>query len=120
MRLRNLTPHVLHIHVPDAPVFELSPDDSGPARVEVLESPGPELPIDGQPGIPTRIPRYGAPTNLPEPTSGVVLVVSQMVAAVVPERSDIAWPGEAIRDAGGRVIGCRGLSIHPFPHAGGR
>lgn len=53
----------------------------------------------------------GEPIGLPEPQDGVVLVVSALVAEhpSLSHRTDLAYPGEAVRDDEGRIVGCRGL-----------
>lgn len=55
---------------------------------------------------------FGAVEGLPEPEAGVVFVVSALVRAAVPGRSDVASPGDLVRDASGVVIGCRNLVIN--------
>jgi hypothetical protein len=55
----------------------------------------------------------GNPQGLPEPEDGVVLVVSALVAEAAPEREDLAYPGEAIRDSDGKIVGAKGLCAGP-------
>ena len=52
---------------------------------------------------------YGAVDNLPDPKSGVVYIVSQLVAAACPERHDLVVPAHIVRGAAGQVIGCLGF-----------
>lgn len=61
-------------------------------------------------GIPDEVTSYGEVVDLPEKQDGTILVVSAMVAARLPDRSDIRIPGRQVRDDQGRIIGCRSLS----------
>ena len=53
---------------------------------------------------------FGDVTDLPEQEDGVYLIVSRLVATACPNRSDLLIPGPLIRDAEGKVVGCKGLS----------
>lgn len=57
----------------------------------------------------------GDPTGLPEPQDGVIVIVSALVAEhpSLATRNDLAYPGEAIRDTDGKIVGCRGLCAGP-------
>jgi hypothetical protein len=48
--------------------------------------------------------------GLPAPKEGTVYVVSFLTARAVPDREDVYFPGEALRDDGGNIIGCVGLA----------
>jgi len=50
---------------------------------------------------------YGEVVGLPTRKAGVVLIVSAMVRQACPDRADLVSPGELVRDAVGRVTGCR-------------
>jgi hypothetical protein len=65
--------------------------------------------------IPVVRTRLGCPEGLPDPEDGVILIVSALIAEhhSVEHREDLAYPGEAIRDESGRVVGCRGLCAGP-------
>ena len=59
---------------------------------------------------------FGEVVNLPEPSKGTIYIVSKMVAEAVAEntnRSDVYIVSETIRDASGRIVGCKGLSRLP-------
>jgi hypothetical protein len=52
--------------------------------------------------------------GLPDRRSGVLLIVSRMVAAAAPDRDDLVFPHDSVRDDRGTVIKCRRLgSVHP-------
>jgi len=57
----------------------------------------------------------GEPTGLPERQEGVILIVSALVAEhpSLAHRTDLASPGEAIRDADGKIVGAKGLCAGP-------
>ena len=61
-------------------------------------------------GIPDEVTSYGEVVGLPEKKDGAILVVSAMVAARLPDRSDIRIPGRQVRDDKGRIVGCKSLS----------
>lgn len=51
--------------------------------------------------------------DLTDPQPGVYLIVSMVVMQVATERArwtgDLLVPGEQVRDAAGRIVGCRSL-----------
>lgn len=57
----------------------------------------------------------GLDPPLPGPQPGVLYVTSRVVAEHCPERRDLAWPHELIRDESGRPIGARGLAMRKAP-----
>lgn len=63
-------------------------------------------------GVPLTKTQYGAVEGLPDPVDGVLYVVSAMVRAAVPDRHDVASPGNQVRDANGAIIGCRSLDVN--------
>ncbi len=132
MKFLNLTPHALTILSGDVTTHIPC---SGPApRLGVDREPLGELMdtsdghFDGgthfydEDGMPWPCPVFpivrstmGEPTGLPEPQEGVILIVSALVAEhpSVSHRPDLAYPGEAIRDDSGKIIGAKGLCAGP-------
>jgi len=55
---------------------------------------------------------YGEIYDLPPQEEGVLLIVSSMVRTVLPERTDLASPGDLIRNERGNIIGCKNLIIN--------
>ncbi len=102
MNFLNLTPHVLNVHCGEGNVRVIAPSGAV-ARVSVTDTPR-----DAVGGIPTVASAVGDVTGLPAPVTGVVLIVSGMVAAHAP-REDVVSPGALVRDADGRPCGCLGL-----------
>ena len=54
----------------------------------------------------------GAVTGLPDPQSDTMYIVSALVRLAVPDRTDVASPGELVRNADGQPIGCHGLVVN--------
>lgn len=106
MKLVNLTPHAATIHGGDASVT--IPASGAVARCTVTSKHLHVLHCDHV-AIPVATSVLGPVTDLPESSHGVAYVVSRIVAEACPDRADLYFPGEAIRDAGGRIVGCHGL-----------
>ena len=115
MKIVNLTPHVVRLQRPDGSADEYL--SAGIARCSTTEVVVGE--IDGVPVVRTT---FGAVTGLPEdcPECGgsyhighsdecsdsIRYVVSQMVAAALPNRPELIFPARLIRDDQGRVLAC--------------
>ena len=59
--------------------------------------------------IPVTGTEFGEVEGLPDPEEGKVYLVSSLVAQRCKERGDVFIPNESVRDAEGRIIGCRSL-----------
>lgn len=106
MELKNFTPHPLALHGPEG-IMNLPVSGSAP-RLDVAR-----VSLGTLAGLPLVRSAMGNVQGLPAQEPGVVLVVSALVAEAAPERTDLAYPGEAIRDGAGRVVGARGLCAGP-------
>lgn len=103
----NLTPHTVTVFSGETPVLVL--ESTGVARAaqhdEACE------PVEG---IPTVRSVFGAVENLPEPQPGTWFVVSIITAnaARAANRStdDLLVTSNPVRDAEGRIIGCRAFA----------
>lgn len=62
-------------------------------------------------GINITTTKYGEVTGLPEYHPFVYYIVSGMVKAALPLRTDLLVPGEQVRDSNGMIIGCKSLGI---------
>ncbi len=102
--LINCTPHSLtiHGHGHGEPVL-LAPSGICP-RLATDRSAAPDTD-----GIPTVRTRMGEVTGLPDAVPGTYYVVSGLVLSACPGRADLRSPGEPVRDAEGKIVGCRGL-----------
>jgi hypothetical protein len=106
--LVNLTPHAVTIGTLTVP-------PSGTiARVAVSRRQVGIIPMGGGIDIPIFETYFGDVTDLPLPKDGTVIIVSAMVRThpAVSDRLDVASPGQLVRDASGRVIGCDGLDLN--------
>ena len=107
MKIRNLTPHALHVIVGDTHMD--IPADGEVVRVTTTEVSLDPVIVDGV-AIPVLATEYGGVDGLPPPEEGVILIVSGMVlSALGGSRSDVYAPGPLVRDDGGHPIGCMGL-----------
>lgn len=105
-RIVNLTPHTVNIvNEAGATVATIAPSGFV-ARVATKS----EKVRETESGIPLFATRYGQVTGLPEPEPDTIYIVSGMLLASVPHRTDVWQPGELLRDEAGRVVGCVGLS----------
>lgn len=105
MEILNCTPHSL-VFVDDAGKVIRTVEPSG-----ILPRVSSAVTIVGDiDGISDEVTSYGQVVGLPEKREGVIMVVSAMVAARLPDRDDIRIPGRQVRDDQGRIIGCRSLS----------
>lgn len=119
MKIINLTPHPLVIYddsgITDAAhILGQWPPTGTMARLPERIVPIPPITTD-QGVMPTMGVSYDEGIEgLPEPQEGTVFVVSRVLAAEVP-RPDVYFPFGEVRDADGRIIGCRALG--QFSHS---
>ena len=59
--------------------------------------------------VPITATKFGEVEGLPEPQDGIIYIVSNLVAQAVPDREDVFFPDDIVRDEHGNVIGCRAL-----------
>jgi len=106
MLFLNLTPHELTIHGINGPVVIQS---SGLARLSVTREK-----MGDVGGFAVNRTVLGEPSGVPDKVDGTVLIVSAMVAEhpSLRDRGDICYPGEAIRDEIGKIVGANGLCSH--------
>lgn len=100
-QLINLTPHAIHL-----PGITLPPA-AAPARCSEVTAPVGEFA-----GVPLVRKTYGVVIGLPDPQPDTLYVVSLMVRAACPERSDLASPGDLLRDSEGKVTGAANLVVN--------
>ena len=110
MKLINLTPHPLNIRVSDTEERCIPVGGDAP-RLSVVRE---KLGIIAE-DIPIVRTTMGKPVGLPPVKPGVILIVSALVAEhpSVADRADLAYPGAAIRDEDGKIIGADGLCAGP-------
>ena len=112
MKIVNLTPHALNIRQNNGLLLSVEPSGIV-ARCQttkrVVDWLTDDLHPDDVPHIQVRKTEYGAVEGIPAEESGTIYVTS-MLAAQAARRGDVLFPGEAIRDANGNIVGCDGLS----------
>lgn len=101
-RFLNLTPHA--VVVVNGPTL--------PPSGQVARCSSASVPAGEHGGVPLSRVSFGAVEGLPDPEPGVIFVVSGLVRAAVPGRSDVASPGDLVRDEKGAVVGCKGLVVN--------
>lgn len=111
--IRNYTPHTVHLHT-DLGVSSLRSD--GIARCSEVETRTEIVQWDphGDGGMQLSVPlvtkSWGEVSGLPEPSRGTLYIVSSVVQAALPNRTDLVSPHDIMRDADGVVVGCRALA----------
>jgi len=106
--LINLTPHSITL-VGENGTLDVPPSGHL-ARLAVTRTALDPVTIDGV-SLPVNRPTMGEITGLPDPQSGVILVVSALVAEAA-RRADVMSPGELIRNEAGQPVGARGLCAY--------
>lgn len=101
----NLTPHTITILNGDTRI-EVPPSGTVARLIEITESVRMHDGVHLLSVIPETV------ENLPAPAAGVLYIVSAMVREAAHDRYDVASPYTLVRDAEGRVIGCRGLVVN--------
>lgn len=113
MRIRNLTPHGLTVHLPDGSVREIPAEGPVPRLAEITAAADP---VDGIPVVSTS---FGDVTGWPEDVAeGDVVIVNSLLGDEIARRlglvvySPDTGPASAVRDAAGRIVGVRRLRRH--------
>lgn len=109
IRLRNLTPHTVTFRLPDGRSVDLPPELPTP-RCTLVRLPAEQVmtQLGEVPVIRTTF--DGGVTDLPDPEPGTWLVVPRAVVEAVPDRVDLVFPDDLVRDpATGQVVACRAL-----------
>lgn len=104
--LINLTPHAINIITAAAGTVTVAPWHTV-ARCSSAATPAGEVN-----GIALSRVTFGEVTGLPDPVEGTLYIVSALVRSALPARTDLASPGDLVRDAAGVVIGCKGLIVN--------
>jgi len=107
MNFVNLTPHVINIY-----------DDSGNTLLHTIESSNivrcavKSVLVGTFDDVSLYSTSYGDVIDMPEPQLNTMYIVSMPVRLALPDRDDIASPGDLIRNEAGLPIGCKGLNIN--------
>jgi len=112
-KLVNLTPHTINIiirhsiEIPPSGIIARCKTDRQIIDSFILED---VEDVDGWDiTVPVIKTRFGEVEGLPEPQEGTIYIVSHLVAQAVPDREDVFFPDDLVRDSQGNVVGCRAL-----------
>lgn len=103
MEIVNLTPHPITIEVGKGQI-KIEPSGVVP-RAKQTEKDCGEIN-----GIPVVKMTFGEVENMPAPKENTIFIVSAITAQALKNRDDVFAPAHPVRDAEGRIIGCRALS----------
>ena len=107
MKLYNLTPHVIRIHINDDQYILLPSIEWRVPRVALKRRRIGNLSVGGL-NIPVTEIERDRLVNLPHRREGIGYIVSRVVAEEA-KRDDFYFPDAAIRNEEGVIVGCRGL-----------
>lgn len=108
-KIVNLTPHPIKLVSELGATVEIASE--GVARVaSTQEEVGLVIGFGGM--IPLMRATFGEVTGLPEPVKGTLYIVSALVRSALPGRTDIASPGDLVRDGSGNVVGAKSLIVN--------
>lgn len=99
--IKNLTPHSIVVILSDDIRYVITPSDTVARCTATTET------IGEVNGIPLTKTSYGEVYGLPSPRDNTIYIVSSVVAQALPNRDDLFIPNEIVRDANGKVIGCK-------------
>ena len=103
--IKNLTPHDITIVDSEGKVSRVI-ESSGLVRLTAKT-----VSQGDADGVPLSKTIFGEPVGLPEFNCDTFLIVSQLVKAAFPMRSDLLVPAEMVRDEKGAIIGCKSLGL---------
>ncbi len=102
----NFTPHPISVVNAEGEVVKTFNPDGLVRLKATTEAAGFEVE-----GVPVTKTVFGEPEGLPEPQEGTFLIVSQLVKTALPQRADLLVPAEVVRDAEGKIVGCKSLGV---------
>lgn len=108
--IMNLTPHTLNLKAIDGRMVDIPPSGQVARCTETSVQVG-EIELEGGVVLSKKRKTYGEVYDLPDPQEGVIYCVSFRVAQAVPDREDVVFPGDLIRDEEGKPIGADGTSV---------
>jgi len=108
MKIINLTPHPITLVNSDGSLIQSWAKSETPARCNQTTEGVKTL----KGGIIITRTEFGEVYNLPEPKEGVLYIVSRLVLAACPIRTDLLVPNELYRDKDGNIKGCQSFSIN--------
>lgn len=113
MIIVNLTPHAVTV-LPQAGGAVTFQSNGTVARIREITGPETWLATDAG-RVPIQQVTYADHVDgLPDPSPGVLYLVSRVTAAAV-RRADLVFPQGEIRDDDGQIVGCRALGTFADP-----
>ena len=109
-RLVNKTPHPITL-ITDGETIEYEADKN-PTRLVNAERRIGTININGS-SIDAYETTDGEFDNLPPKKNNILYIVSNMVKERLPNRMDLVTPTKFVRDDDGRIIGAKGVKVHP-------
>lgn len=111
--LKNCTPHdVVILNEKDEVIVTYPPTGILPRLKADVRPEG--VIQDNSNLIPFTVTYLGETQDLPDFDPNVMLIVSRLVADANPDREDLVFPNEVVRNDKGQIIGCRSLSALPL------
>lgn len=104
MTFKNCTPHNIIMFRENGSTIVFAPE-SEPARCVATT-----VKIGVIDGITITKTTFGETTGLPPYNPNCYCIVSRLVAEANPQRTDLLIVNETVRDAEGRIVGCKSLS----------
>jgi hypothetical protein len=99
-KIVNATPHAINI---------VGQEEIAPSGIIVRCSVTTEV-IEQINGINITKSVFGEVQDLPDQTEDTIYIVSMLVASALPERKDLFFPNEQVRDESGKIVGCKSLA----------
>lgn len=109
-KLVNNTPHSLNFISGEDAIILTIPPSKEVARVEFEDLGQTQVLVERVPVTVNLGKRATGVSGVPAPTEDTLIVVSRVVKSVLPDRDDLVVPDDLVRNAAGRVVGCRRLS----------
>ncbi len=107
--LVNLTPHAINIVDADGSALLTVAPSGTVARCATAREVVGSIVMDNA-AISVNRTVFGAVQGVPDPAPDAYYIVSSLVAQALPDRQDLLIPDDTVRDAEGRIIGCRALA----------
>ncbi|MCL2009749.1 MAG: hypothetical protein FWG71_04290 [Synergistaceae bacterium] len=107
MPVINMTPHAVNVYDADDNNVLIYP--RGESLIRLAEQTTALGALED--GTPLTHTDFGEAVGLPEFKEGMYYIVSPIVKLALPDRADLLVPAGLVRDAEGRIIGCRSLGM---------
>jgi len=110
-RIVNKTPHAITLVTEDGETIEYEADKN-PTRLVNAERRMGTINVNGF-SVGSYETTDGEFVDLPPEKDNTLYIVSNLVKERLPNRNDLVTPTKFVRDEDGRIIGAKGLKVHP-------